>query len=204
MKVNSLNKDFNMKEGDIKALFVQNNALLNGHFLLSSGLHSDIYFQSALVLQYPKIAEQLGQYLASLIKNASLSIDTVVSPALGGLIIGQETAKALGARAIFTERVNGEVLLRRGFSLNKNEKVLIVEDVITTGLSTQEVIKVASNYGADILAVSSLVDRSSGKANFSVLKFCLLSLEVKTYNPQDCPMCKNGSLPIKPGSRINK
>lgn len=188
---------------DIKTLFERNKALLNGHFVLSSGLHSDAYFQSALILQYPNIAQELGSRLAALIKDSGIKIETAVSPALGGLIIGQETAKALGARALFAERAEGKMTLRRGFKISEGERILIVEDVITTGLSTREVIDCINGFGGNVLAVSCLVDRSQGseKALFDIPKFSLLSLEVKTYSPQECPMCKNGSEPIKPGSR---
>ena len=190
-----------MLQEDIRELFKRNNALLNGHFKLSSGLHSDTYFQSALILQYPKEAERLGEELAKKIKENNIKVDVVVSPAIGGIVIGQEIGRALSVRAIFTERVDDKVLLRRGFSVSANEKVLVVEDVITTGLSTREVIETLKANGAQVVVVVSLVDRSAGKVDFGVPRFSLLSLEVKSYKEEDCPMCKEGSIAIKPGSR---
>jgi orotate phosphoribosyltransferase len=190
-----------MQQGELKTLFKENNALLNGHFKLSSGLHSDTYFQSALILQHPKKAEFLAQELAEKLKENNIEVDVVVSPAMGGVIIGHEMGRALGVRAIFTERVDGKVLLRRGFSLKENEKVLVVEDVITTGLSTREVIESIKPSGCKVVAVVSLVDRSAGKIDFGVPKISLLSLEVKSYKEEDCPTCKEGSVAIKPGSR---
>ncbi|MDR1952795.1 MAG: orotate phosphoribosyltransferase [Elusimicrobiota bacterium] len=190
-----------MNQSEVSELFKKNNALLSGHFLLSSGLHSDVYFQSALILQYPKEAEKLAEELGgNLIKN-SIKADVVISPAIGGIILGQEIARFLGVRAIFTEKVDGKSVLRRGFHIKENERVVIAEDVITTGLSTNEVINTIKPFGAEIVAILSLVDRSAGKINFNVPKFSLLNLEVKNYKPQDCPMCKQGDIPIKPGSR---
>lgn len=186
---------------EMKNLFKKHNALLNGHFLLSSGLHSDTYFQSALILQNPKIAAMLAENLKEEIVKIVKNIDLVVSPAMGGIIIGHEMGRALNTRAIFTERVDGKVSLRRGFSINKGEKVLVVEDVITTGLSTKEVMESIKPLGADIVAVCSLVDRSAGKVDFGVPRFSLLSLEVKSYKAEECPMCMRGSQPVKPGSR---
>lgn len=190
-----------MLREEVKELFKKNDALLNGHFKLSSGLHSDTYFQSALILQYPKEAKRLGEELARRLKENSVKIDAVVSPAMGGIIIGQEVGRALGVKAIFTERVDGKVLLRRGFSVDKNERVLVVEDVITTGLSTREVIGTLKASDAQVVAVASLVDRSAGTVDFGVPRFSLLSLEVKNFKEEDCPMCKSGSIAVKPGSR---
>ncbi|MDR1244022.1 MAG: orotate phosphoribosyltransferase [Endomicrobium sp.] len=190
-----------MQQEELETLFKKNNALLTGHFKLSSGLHSDTYFQSALILQYPKKVEILSQELAKKLKESGIEVDVVVSPAMGGIIIGQEMARVLRVRAIFTERVDGTVLLRRGFSVKENEKILIVEDVITTGLSTKEVISSLKSSDAKIVAVGSLVDRSAGKVDFGVPKFSLLSLEIKSYKEEECPMCKEGSIALKPGSR---
>jgi orotate phosphoribosyltransferase len=190
-----------MKDTEVKELFEKHNALLNGHFLLSSGLHSDTYFQSALILQYPAEAEKLAALLADKILKEVPDIDAVVSPALGGIVIGQEVASQIGCRAIFCERVDGKLTLRRGFNIEKGEKCLVVEDVITTGLSTREVIDAIKPLGAEITAVASLVDRSGGNVDFGVPRFSLLSLEVKNYKPEDCPMCKEGGMPVKPGSR---
>ena len=190
-----------MNQEEMKELFKKHNALLNGHFLLSSGLHSDTYFQSALILQHPEVAQVLAQNLKEKIVQVVKDIDVVVSPAMGGVIIGHEMGRAFGTRAIFTERVDGKVTLRRGFSVSKGEKVLVVEDVITTGLSTREVIESLKETGAEIVGVCSLVDRSACKVDFGVPRFSLLSLEVKSYKPEECPLCKGGSKPIKPGSR---
>ncbi len=190
-----------MDSAKVKGMFEKEKALLSGHFLLSSGLHSDTYFQSALILQHPAEAEKLASVLADKILNDVPDIDVVVSPAMGGIIIGQEVAAQIGCRAIFCERVEGKLVLRRGFTLDADEKVLVVEDVITTGLSTREVIEVVVANSAKAVAVASLVDRSGGKVDFGVPRFSLLSLEVKSYKPEECPMCKEGGTPVKPGSR---
>jgi orotate phosphoribosyltransferase len=185
----------------LRGLFRKNRALLNGHFKLSSGLHSDTYFQAALILQYPKEAARLAEELTKRIKKNNIKVDVVVSPALGGVIIGHEMGMALAVRAIFTERIDGKVSLRRGFFVEKSEKVLVVEDVITTGLSTREVIDFLKSVGAETVAVVSLVDRSDGKVDFGVPRFSLLSLEVKSFKEDECPMCKAGGIAVKPGSR---
>ncbi|GHT52071.1 orotate phosphoribosyltransferase [Endomicrobiia bacterium] len=200
-KLKSIRGSTKMQREEIKELFKKNKALLTGHFKLSSGLHSDTYFQAALILQHPKEAEILAEKLAKKIKENSIEVDVVISPAMGGVIIGHEMGRALGTRAIFTERVGGEVSLRRGFSINESERILIVEDVITTGLSTKEVIDTVKSIGARVVAVVSLVDRSAGKVDFDIPKFSLLSLEVKSYKEEECPMCKEGSAAVKPGSR---
>jgi orotate phosphoribosyltransferase len=190
-----------MLKEDVRELFKKNNALLSGHFKLSSGLHSSTYFQSALILQHPKEAERLGEELAKRIKKNNIKVGAVVSPAIGGIVIGQEMGRALSVRAMFTERIGGKVLLRRGFSLNNNEKILVAEDVITTGLSTREVIETLKANGAQVVVVASLIDRSAGKVDFGVPRFSLLSLEVKSYKEEDCPMCKEGNVAVSPGSR---
>jgi orotate phosphoribosyltransferase len=190
-----------MQQDELKTLFKENNALLGGHFKLSSGLHSDTYFQSALILQYPKKAEFLAQELAKKLKKSNITVNVVVSPAMGGVIIGHEMGRVLGVRAIFTERVDGNVLLRRGFSVKENERILIVEDVITTGLSTKEVINSIKSSGAKVVGVVCLVDRSAGEVDFGIPKISLLRLEVKNYKEEECPMCKEGSQAVKPGSR---
>jgi orotate phosphoribosyltransferase len=189
------------RQEELRELFRENKALLNGHFKLSSGLHSDMYFQAALILQYPKEATRLAEELAKKIKENNIKVDVVVSPALGGVIIGHEMGRALGVRAIFTERIDTEVRLRRGFFVDKDEEVLVVEDVITTGLSTKEVIDYLKSTGAETAAVVSIVDRSAGKVDFGVPRFSLLSLEVKSFKEDECPMCKAGSSAVKPGSR---
>jgi orotate phosphoribosyltransferase len=188
-----------MKPEEVLDIYKKTGALLTGHFLLSSGLHSDRYLQSALVLQQPDIATKLCAALAENFKNEK--IDVVIAPALGGVFVSHETARALGVRALFAERVNAELTLRRGFSIKQGERVLVVEDVITTGKSTKETIEVAKKAGGVIVAAGSLVDRSNGKADLGVPYKSLVTLDVPSYTPETCPMCKSGSAPIKPGSR---
>lgn len=188
-----------MTSEEVLELYKNTGALLSGHFLLSSGLHSERYLQSALVLQQPNIATRLCAELASHFRD--LEIDVVLAPALGGVFVSHETARALGVRALFAERVNGELTLRRGFSIKAGERVLIVEDVITTGKSTKETIVVAQKAGGVVVAVGSLVDRSGGKAELGVPYKSLATLEVPSYTAETCPLCKTGSVPVKPGSR---
>ncbi|MEJ2009869.1 MAG: orotate phosphoribosyltransferase [Acidobacteriota bacterium] len=188
-----------MTENEILNIFRENSALLEGHFILSSGLHSDRYIQCALVLQHPRIAEQLCAELAP--KLGALGAKVVVAPALGGVIVAHEVARALGLRALFTERQNGEMTLRRGFHLDEDEPVLVVEDVITTGKSTRETIECVQNAGGKVLGVGALVDRSGGEVKFDFPKVALVTLSVETYDPNDCPLCKSGKPAVKPGSR---
>jgi orotate phosphoribosyltransferase len=188
-----------MTSDEILELYKNTGALLTGHFLLSSGLHSDKYLQSALVLQQPDMATKLCAALAEHFKD--FKIEIVIAPALGGVFVSHETARALGVRAIFAERVNGELTLRRGFTIKPGERVLVVEDVITTGKSTKETIAVVQKAGGAVIAAGSLVDRSGGKATLGVPYKSLLTLEVPSYTPETCPMCRLGSTPIKPGSR---
>lgn len=188
-----------MTSEQILDIYKKTGALLTGHFLLSSGLHSEQYLQSALVLQQPDIATKLCSVLADHFKNCT--IEVVIAPALGGVFVSHETARALGVRAIFAERVNGELTLRRGFTIKPGERVLVVEDVITTGKSTKETIEVVKNAGGVVIAAASLIDRSGGKADIGVPYRSLVTLTVPAYVPEACPMCKGGSTPIKPGSR---
>ncbi|MDH4163091.1 MAG: orotate phosphoribosyltransferase [Nitrospirota bacterium] len=188
-----------MTSEEVLDIYKKTGALLTGHFLLSSGLHSDRYLQSALVLQQPDIASKLCSALASRFK--TLGIEVVIAPALGGVFVSHETARALGVRALFAERVNGELTLRRGFSIKNGERVLVVEDVITTGKSTRETIEVVKRAGGVVVAAGSLIDRSGGKAALGVPYESLVTLDVPSYETADCPMCKSGSSPIKPGSR---
>ncbi len=188
-----------MTSDDVLEIYKKTGALLTGHFLLSSGLHSDRYLQSALVLQQPDLATKLCAALAN--NFTDMKIDLVIAPALGGVFVSHETARALGVRALFAERVNGELVLRRGFSIKPGERVLVVEDVITTGKSTKETINVAAKAGGVVVAAGSLVDRSNGKADIGVPYKSLVTLDVPTYTPETCPLCKSGSVPIKPGSR---
>ncbi|HAS52806.1 MAG TPA: orotate phosphoribosyltransferase, partial [Nitrospiraceae bacterium] len=170
-----------------------------GHFLLSSGLHSEQYLQSALVLQQPEAATKLCAALAD--RFLDIKIDAVIAPALGGILVAHETARALGVRGIFAERQSGELMLRRGFSLRAGERVLVVEDVITTGKSTKETMEVVKKAGGLVVAAGALVDRSGGKADFGVPARFLVMLSVPTYAADACPLCKAGSAPVKPGSR---
>jgi len=188
-----------MTPDQVLDIYKKTGALLSGHFLLSSGLHSDRYLQSALVLQQPDIAAKLCSALAENFKN--FNINVVIAPALGGVFVSHETARALGVRALFAERINGELTLRRGFSIKPGERVLVVEDVITTGKSTKETIEVAKKEGGVVVAAGSLVDRSNGRVDLGVMFKSLVTLDVPSYAPEACPLCKSGSTPIKPGSR---
>ncbi len=188
-----------MNSEQVLDIYRKTGALLTGHFLLSSGLHSEQYLQSALVLQQPDIASKLCAALAEPFKNSNIQV--VIAPALGGVFVSHETARALGVRALFAERVNGELTLRRGFTIKSGERVLVVEDVITTGKSTRETIDVVKKLGGDVSAAASLIDRSGGKAELGVPYTSLVTLAVPTYAPEACPLCKAGSAPIKPGSR---
>jgi orotate phosphoribosyltransferase len=188
-----------MKQEEVLDIYRKTGALLTGHFLLSSGLHSDRYLQSALVLQQPDIATRLCAALAVHLKDQK--VEAVIAPALGGVFVSHETARALGVRALFAERVNGELTLRRGFTINTGERVLVVEDVITTGKSIRETIDVVKKAGGTVIAAASLVDRSGGKAELGVPYRSLVTLDVPSYAADACPMCKAGSAPVKPGSR---
>jgi orotate phosphoribosyltransferase len=179
--------------------FRQTGALLEGHFLLTSGLHSAVYLQCALVLQHPRTAEEFGREIAAHFRDAE--IQTVASPAIGGIVIGHEVARALGARFIWTERENGKMILRRGFSVAPGEKILVVEDVVTTGGSTRETIAVLQGLGADVRAAASIIDRSSGSADVGVPRIALATLSVPAVEPAVCAACKRGEQAIKPGSR---
>ncbi len=188
-----------MTSEQVLDIYKKTGALLTGHFLLSSGLHSDQYLQSALVLQQPDIASELCAALAEHFRNSN--IEAVIAPALGGVFVSHETARALKVRALFAERVNGELTLRRGFTIKPGERVLVVEDVITTGKSTRETIEVVKKAGGTVVAAGSLVDRSGGKADLGVPYKALVTLNVPTYTPESCPLCKAGGKPVKPGSR---
>lgn len=179
--------------------FRNTNALLEGHFILSSGLHSPKYLQCALALQYPFDAVKFGRAIAE--HFVDKNIETVASPAIGGLVIGYAVAQALNVRFIWTERQNGEMTLRRGFSVKKNERILVVEDVITTGGSTRECIAALESHGAKVTSAASIIDRSDGAADVGVPRIALVSLDVPTYQPEDCPLCAKGEIAVKPGSR---
>jgi orotate phosphoribosyltransferase len=185
-------------------LFEQTGAYLQGHFRLSSGLHSSGYLQSALVLQHPKHAEQLGRSLAKALLNltAGEAPGLVISPALGGLIVGHEVARALGVPFLFTERdADRRMSLRRGFALSPGARVFVVEDVITTGGSTKEVIDIVRAAGAIPVAAGSIIDRSGGKADLGIPRAALETLTVPVFEAADCPLCRKGEPVTKPGSR---
>ena len=179
--------------------FKKSGALLEGHFKLSSGLHSSVYLQCALVLQFPAKAEAFGRAIAE--RYQGQQIELVASPAIGGLIIGHEVARAIGARFIWTERQDGEMTLRRGFTVRAGERVLVVEDVVTTGGSTRETIDALQNAGANVIGAASIIDRSSGKADVGVARTSLASLDVKSFDPAECELCDRGIEVVKPGSR---
>jgi orotate phosphoribosyltransferase len=195
---------------DLLRMFEGAGAIRHGHFELSSGLHSGTYVQCAQVLQYPRFAEKLGHALAALFSDAT--IEAVVSPAMGGVIIGQEVARALpepkggvagGVPAIFVERdASGTMTLRRGFSLRADQHVLVIEDVWTTGGSTLETIQVVEEAGGRVVAAGALIDRSGGLIEFPVEAQALLDLPIASYAPEDCPLCREGSAAVKPGSRF--
>src|SRR6266853_1470082 len=196
-----------LKREELLKMFEAAGAIRHGHFELSSGLHSGTYVQCALVLQYPRFAEKLGQALAALFSDAR--IDAVVSPAMGGLIIGQEVARALpeqksssggGTRALFVERdASGMMTLRRGFSLAPDQHVLVVEDVWTTGGSTQEAIRVLEEAGARVVAAGALIDRSGGQIELPVRTEALMDLKIGNYDAFECPLCRSGDVAVKPG-----
>jgi len=188
-----------MTDSEVLDLFRQAGALLDGHFKLSSGLHSDRYLQSALVLQHPDFAEQLGRALGA--RTAHLQATAVLSPALGGIVIGQEVGRALQIRALFAERQDGALSLRRGFTLAPDDRVLVVEDVITTGGSTRETIAVAEAAGAQVVGAASIVDRGSEATRLDVPLQSLVRMQVTAYEPSACPLCAKGLAVVKPGSR---
>ena len=184
---------------DILSLFRESGALLDGHFRLSSGLHSTGYLQCALVLQHPRHAETLGRALAALMPAGAAT--AILSPALGGLIIGHEVARALGVRAIFAERQDGVLTLRRGFRLDDSDRVIVIEDVVTTGGSTRETMEVARKAGATVIAAGAIIDRSGGSSDLGAPFHALGTLALATHPPEACPQCQAGVPITKPGSR---
>lgn len=199
-----------LKREEILKMFESAGAIRHGHFELSSGRHSGTYVQCALVLQYPRLAEKLGQALAALFSD--VNVDAVLSPAIGGLIIGQEVARALpepksqlggGVPALFVERdASGMMTLRRGFEIRPDQHVLVIEDVWTTGGSTMEAIHVVEEAGGRVVGAGALIDRSGGAIDFDVEAQSLLEMQITHYEPEDCPLCRQGSVATKPGSRF--
>ena len=188
-----------MTEKEVLELFEKHNALLTGHFKLSSGLHSEKYLQCALILQYPDIAERLSRALAK--RFSKEKIDVVIGPALGGITLAYEVARALGVRGIFTERHEQKMVLRRGFFIKGGEKALVTEDVVTTGGSTKEVIEVVKSLGGIVVGVGSIIDRSGGKIDFGTRFESLATIKVETFTEGVCPLCREGIAITKPGSR---
>jgi orotate phosphoribosyltransferase len=192
-----------MKREQIIRMLEDAGAMRSGHFELSSGRHSANYVQCALILQHPKQAEALGRELADLFKD--LTVACVVAPAMGGIIIGHEVARALGVRSLFVERdSSGHMALRRGFELKPGERVLVIEDVWTTGGSTRETIGVVEEEGGLAVAAGAMIDRTSGKIEWNLPARALLELEVPSYEAEDCPLCRAGGTPSRPGSRFTR
>ncbi len=188
-----------MKNESILEIFTKSNALLNGHFLLTSGRHSNQYFQCAQVLQYPNYNEIICKLIADHFKD--FDIDIVISPAIGGIIVGQEVARQLDKKSIFAEREDKVLTLRRGFAIEEGKKYLVCEDVVTTGGSVFEVMDIVKNNGGIVAGVGYIVDRSNNKVQFGVPQFSTLQLEVVSYIPEECPLCKENVPVVKPGSR---
>jgi orotate phosphoribosyltransferase len=198
-----LKSDSAMTPDEILKVFGQVGAIRKGHFELSSGRHSDTYIQCALVLEHPQHAERLGRALAERFKD--IPVSCVVSPALGGMIIGHEVARALAVRSLFVERDrSGQMALRRGFELSPGERVLVVEDVWTTGGSTRETIGVVEQEGGLAVAAAALIDRTGGSLELNVPARALLELEVASFEPDDCPQCHAGGIATRPGSRFTR
>ena len=188
-----------MDDREVLDIFRKYSALLEGHFILSSGLHSDRYIQCALVLQHPLVAERLGSELAWKLAGSRASV--VVAPALGGVLVAHEVGRALGIRALFTERVDGRMTLRRGFQLSPGEPAIVVEDVITTGGSTRETIAAVEEAAGKVVATGALIDRSGGTAELGLPRASLVTLTVQNFDPAQCPLCTAGIPATKPGSR---
>lgn len=188
-----------MANQELLKIFKDTEALLDGHFLLTSGRHSNQYFQCAKVLQHTTYATQICKIIADHFRN--FEIDTVISPAIGGIVVGQEVARQLGKKFIFAEREDKNLTLRRGFEIKENEKILICEDVVTTGGSVFEVVDIVKNNDAELVGVGMIVDRSNGNVDFKVPQISTLRMEVVSYDPNECPLCQEGTPAIKPGSR---
>jgi orotate phosphoribosyltransferase len=190
-----------MTEDKILTLMKELGALHSGHFLLSSGLHSDTYFQCAKILQFPELASDLGASMADFFQDTPH--DLVVSPAMGGILIGHEVARALGRRFVFSERVDGVMMIRRGFEIEPGEKVIIAEDVVTRGTSLLEVVKCVEDAGGVVTGLTSIIDRTSGEVELPLPLHALARVKVETFDPDSCPLCADGVEVVKPGSRGN-
>src|SRR3990172_8440943 len=188
-----------LNENEIYEIFLKTEALLQGHFLLTSGRHSDKYFQCAKVLKYTGYTEKICEKIVEHFKH--YEIDTVIAPAIGGIVVGQEVARQLNKRFIFAEREDKKLTLRRGFSIAENEKFLVCEDVVTTGGAVSEVIDIVKNNGGIVSGVGFIVDRSNGKVNFGFPQFSTMKMEVVSYSPDECKLCEEGLELVKPGSR---
>jgi len=190
-----------MTEAKVLKLMEELGALHSGHFLLSSGLHSNRYFQCARILQFPDLARELGAALADFFEETPC--DLVVSPALGGILIGHEVARAMGRRFVFTERKDGQMQIRRGFGIEEGEKVIIAEDVVTRGTSILEVVKCVEDAGGKVVGLTSIIDRTGGDAGLPLPLHSLAKVKVETWKAEDCPLCGDGVELVKPGSRGN-
>lgn len=190
-----------MRQADVLDLMTELGALHRGHFLLSSGRHSDTYFQCARLLQFPELARELGAAIGA--KFSEDTYDVVVSPALGAILIGHEVARALGRRFVFTERQDGVMQLRRGFSLEQGDKVLVIEDVVTRGTSVREVCDAVEKAGGSVVGLGAIVDRTGAGADLSLPLHALARVQVETWDATQCPLCRRGEPLVKPGSRGN-
>lgn len=189
-----------LNQNEAEKIFTDSGALLNGHFILTSGRHSNQYMQCAQVLQYPGYTEDLAKHLADKFRNDG--VEVVIGPAMGGIIVAYEVARQLGVPALFTERQDGAMTLRRGFTIKPGQKVLVVEDVVTTGGSVKEVIEVVREQGGEVVGVGVLVDRSNGQVSFGVKQEPVLAMDIQSWTTEECPLCKTGdSKAVKPGSR---
>jgi len=191
-----------LSEKRVNEILEKTGVLQNGHFLLTSGMHSNKYMQCAKIFQHPDFSAEISKDLSE--KFEGYDVDIVIGPAIGGIILAYEVARHLEVRALFAERENGVMTLRRGFEITPGSKVLVVEDVITTGGSVKEVINLVRSVGGEVVGVGSVVDRSGGKVSFDVPFKSVAKVDIDTYEPEECPMCKAGSAPIKPGSRVFK
>lgn len=189
-----------MNKPDMMKILLETEVLMEGHFLLSSGRHSDKYLQCARIFQYPHISSEISAYLAEQFKHDD--IDLVIGPAIGGIILSYEMGRQLNKKTIFAERENGIMTLKRGFEIPQKSKLLVVEDVITTGGSAKEVVDLVKSIGSEVTAVASIVDRSNGKVDFGVKFVAAIKMDVVSFMPDECPLCKQNIPLVKPGSRI--